>query len=48
MNTLMRFVENSTPIVDFESILNSLRVYLDDKLVLPTPVSPTRTTKKLN
>lgn len=44
MNTLILLVANSTPTVDFVSRLNVLRVNLDDRLVLPTPVSPTRTT----
>lgn len=38
-------VANSTPIVDFDSKLNSLRVNRDSKLLLPTPESPISTTK---
>lgn len=37
-------VANSTPIVDFDSKLNSLRVKRDSKLLLPTPESPMSTT----
>lgn len=40
----MLLVANSTPIVDFDSRLNSLRVNLANKLLLPTPESPIRTT----
>jgi len=39
-------VANSTPIVDFDSKLNSLRVKRDSKLLLPTPESPISTTAK--
>jgi len=46
----MLLVANSTPMVDFDSRLNSLRVNLANKLLLPTPESPIRTTiiKKRN
>ena len=37
-------VANSTPIVDLESRLNSLRVNRERRLDLPTPESPIRTT----
>ena len=40
----MLLVANSTPIVDFDSRLNSLRVKRDRRLDLPTPESPMRTT----
>ena len=39
-------VANSTPIVDLDSKLNSLRVNLDRRLLLPTPESPINTTEK--
>ena len=39
-------VANSTPIVDFDSRQNSLRVKRDSRLDLPTPESPMRTTLK--
>ncbi len=39
-------VANSTPIVLLLSKLNSLRVNLDSKLLLPTPESPINTTAK--
>ncbi len=39
-------VANSTPIVDFESRLNSLRVNRLKRLDLPTPESPISTTAK--
>lgn len=39
-------VANSTPIVDFDSKLNSLRVKRESKLLLPTPESPISTTVK--
>jgi hypothetical protein len=38
-------VANSTPMVDFESRLNSLRVNRLKRLDLPTPESPIRTTR---
>ena len=37
-------VANSTPIVDLDSKLNSFRVNLDRRLLLPTPESPINTT----
>lgn len=40
----MERVANSTPMVDFESRLNSLRVNRLRRLDLPTPESPIRTT----
>ena len=40
----MERVANSTPMVDLESTLNSLRVNRDSKLDLPTPESPMSTT----
>ena len=40
----MERVANSTPMVDFESRLNSLRVKRESRLDLPTPESPMRTT----
>ena len=42
----MDLVANSTPIVDFESRLNSLRVKRLSRLDFPTPESPINTTKK--
>lgn len=39
-------VANSTPIVDFDSKLNSFLVNLDSRLLLPTPESPISTTVK--
>ena len=39
-------VANSTPIVDFDSRLNSLRVKRLSKFDLPTPLSPMTTTLK--
>lgn len=47
LNTLILLVANSTPMVDFDSRLNSLRVNLANRLLLPTPESPIRTTIKL-
>ena len=41
-------VANSTPIVDLESRLNSLRVNLLKRLDFPTPESPIRTTEKMS
>ena len=38
-------VANSTPIVDFDSRLNSFRVNRDSRLDLPTPESPITTTE---
>lgn len=43
--TCMLLVANSTPIVDFDSKLNSLRVNRDKRLLFPTPESPMRTTE---
>ena len=40
----MLLVANSTPIVDFDSKLNSFRVNLDSKFDFPTPESPIKTT----
>lgn len=40
----MERVANSTPMVDFESRLNSLRVKRLSKLDFPTPESPIKTT----
>ena len=40
-------VANSTPIVLLLSMLNSLRVNRDSRLVLPTPESPTNTTETI-
>lgn len=37
-------VANSTPIVDFDSKLNSFLVNLASKLLFPTPESPINTT----
>ena len=37
-------VANSTPIVDLDSMLNSLRVKRESRLDLPTPESPIKTT----
>lgn len=38
-------VANSTPIVDFDSKLNSFLVNLDKRLLFPTPESPISTTR---
>ena len=43
-STWIERVANSTPIVDLESRLNSLRVNRLSRLDLPTPESPMRTT----
>ena len=43
-STWILLVANSTPIVDLDSKLNSLRVKRDNKLDLPTPESPIKTT----
>ena len=40
----MLLVANSTPIVDLDSRLNSLRVNLERRLLFPTPESPISTT----
>lgn len=45
MFTCMLLVANSTPIVDFDSKLNSFLVNLASKLLFPTPESPIKTTK---
>ncbi len=42
----MLLVANSTPMVDFDSRLNSFRVNLDSKFDFPTPESPINTTEK--
>ena len=42
--TSILLVANSTPIVDFDSRLNSLRVKREIRFDLPTPESPTSTT----
>lgn len=44
VETCILLVANSTPIVDFDSKLNSFRVNRDNKLDLPTPESPINTT----
>ena len=44
-STSMLLVANSTPIVDFDSRLNSLRVKRERRLDLPTPESPINTTR---
>ena len=46
IHTTILLVANSTPIVDFDSKLNSFLVNLDNKLLLPTPESPISTTVK--
>ena len=43
--TWMLLVANSTPMVDFDSKLNSFRVNRDRRLLLPTPESPIKTTE---
>ena len=40
----MDLVANSTPMVDFDSKLNSFLVNRESKLDFPTPESPIRTT----
>ena len=40
----MRLVANFTPMVDFDSGLNSLLVKRERRSDFPTPESPTRTT----
>lgn len=42
--TCILLVANSTPIVDFDSKLNSFLVNLASKLLFPTPESPIKTT----
>jgi len=44
-STWMDLVANSTPMVDLESRLNSLRVKRLSRLDFPTPESPIRTTE---
>ena len=44
--TCMLRVANSTPMVDLDSKLNSLRVKRERRLLLPTPESPINTTRK--
>lgn len=46
LSTTILRVANSTPIVDFDSRLNSLRVNRESKLLFPTPESPIRTTER--
>jgi hypothetical protein len=43
----MLLVANSTPIVDFDSKLNSFRVNLESKFDFPTPESPIKTTSSV-
>lgn len=43
-STWILLVANSTPMVDFDSKLNSLRVKRDSRFDLPTPESPIKTT----
>ena len=45
-NTCILLVANSTPMVDFDSRLNSFRVNLERRLLFPTPESPINTTEK--
>jgi hypothetical protein len=45
--TCILLVANSTPIVDLDSRLNSLRVKRDNKLLFPTPESPMSTTANI-
>jgi hypothetical protein len=45
-STCILRVANSTPMVDFDSKLNSFLVNRDRRLLLPTPESPMRTTEK--
>jgi hypothetical protein len=45
--TCILLVANSTPIVDFDSKLNSLRVKRDSRLLFPTPESPMSTTANI-
>ena len=44
MATAANLVANSTPMVVLLSMLNSLRVKRDRRLLLPTPESPINTT----
>ena len=43
-HTCILLVANSTPMVDFDSKLNSFLVNRDNRLLLPTPESPIKTT----
>jgi hypothetical protein len=43
-SAVMLLVANSTPMVDLDSMLNSLRVKRERRFDLPTPESPIRTT----
>lgn len=45
-STCILRVANSTPMVDFDSKLNSFLVNRDRRLLFPTPESPIRTTEK--
>ena len=45
-STWIDLVANSTPIVDLESRLNSLRVNRESRLDFPTPESPISTTEE--
>ena len=47
VSTWIERVANSTPMVDLESRLNSLRVNRESRLDFPTPESPMRTTTGL-
>lgn len=47
-STWMLRVVNSTPMVDFDSRLNSFLVKRETRLDFPTPESPIRTTKEHN
>ena len=44
----MDLVANSTPMVDFDSRLNSFLVNRESRLDFPTPESPIRTTETEN
>lgn len=44
--TSILLVANSTPMVDFDSKLNSFLVNRDSRLLLPTPESPISTTER--
>ena len=44
--TWMLLVANSTPMVDLDSRLNSLRVTRERRLLFPTPESPMRPTER--
>jgi len=45
-STCILRVANSTPMVDFDSKLNSFLVNRDRRLLFPTPESPMRTTER--